>query len=366
MPWITPTLRRVRELTRDEVTSSLSGAALIGNNVLRVMSDAMAGLAHLTLRYIDWLALQLLPDTSETEWLDRHGDIWLTNADGTTGRKSASYASGLVSFIGDAGTVIPNGTQLEGAGVLFETTQEIVLNINETDATIQAIDPGSAGNLPAGSSLSILNGIVGVNSSPTVLSLTGGTDVETDSDLRTRVLLRIREPPMGGSATDYVQWTLAVPGVTRAWASPLEMGVGTVTVRFMVDDLRSTNDGFPLLEDIESVTTYLDKVRPVAVKDRFVESPIPEAIDFEIRNLTPDTAAIRAAIEENVIDMLRRKAAPAYSIDGVARDAQTIYAAWVSEAIIQTPEVESFNLIMSDHSMPHAGALAVLGAITYS
>ena len=49
-------------------------------------------LCHLTLQYIDWLSLQLLPDTAETEWLDRHGQIWLVNADGTTGRKMASAA----------------------------------------------------------------------------------------------------------------------------------------------------------------------------------------------------------------------------------------------------------------------------------
>ena len=56
MPWSTPTLRKVREMVRDDITASLYGAAFFGNNVLRVMADAMAGLAHHVLRYIDWLA----------------------------------------------------------------------------------------------------------------------------------------------------------------------------------------------------------------------------------------------------------------------------------------------------------------------
>ena len=72
MPWTTPALRTVREMVRNDVTAALSGAVLIANSVARVMSDAMAGLAHLVLRYIDWLSLQLLPDTAESEWLDRH------------------------------------------------------------------------------------------------------------------------------------------------------------------------------------------------------------------------------------------------------------------------------------------------------
>ena len=91
MPWATPTLREVRSVVRDNVRASLPGAdASVPNSVLRVLSDTQGGLCHLTLQYIDWLALQLLPDTAETEWLDRHGDIWLVNADGTIGRKQAT------------------------------------------------------------------------------------------------------------------------------------------------------------------------------------------------------------------------------------------------------------------------------------
>src|ERR1700747_2778641 len=114
MPWTTPLLRDVRSLVRDAVAASLPGAdANVPNSVLRVMSDAMGALCHLTLQYIDWLALQLLPDTAETEWLDRHGQIWLVNADGTLGRKLATLASGSATFTGTLGAVVPQNTQLQ-------------------------------------------------------------------------------------------------------------------------------------------------------------------------------------------------------------------------------------------------------------
>ena len=117
MPWTTPTLREVRSLVRDAVHASLPGAdANVPNSLLRVMSDNQGALCHLTLQYVDWLSLQLLPDTAETEWLDRHGEIWLVNADGTTGRKMASLATGVASFQGLVdGTVVPAGTQLQSA-----------------------------------------------------------------------------------------------------------------------------------------------------------------------------------------------------------------------------------------------------------
>ena len=67
MPWSTPTLRQVRTMVRDDIIAAFSGAISIGNSVLRVISDTNAGLAHLVLRYIDWLSRQMLPDTAETD-----------------------------------------------------------------------------------------------------------------------------------------------------------------------------------------------------------------------------------------------------------------------------------------------------------
>ncbi|PWT90371.1 MAG: hypothetical protein C5B54_07260, partial [Acidobacteria bacterium] len=89
MPWMTPTLAETRQIVRDDVTAALRGAQVVGNTVLRVMCDAMAGLCALILRYLDWLARQLMPDLAEHEWLSRFGDIWLQNADGSLGRKNA-------------------------------------------------------------------------------------------------------------------------------------------------------------------------------------------------------------------------------------------------------------------------------------
>lgn len=354
MPWLTPTLRKVREMVRDDISANLSGAAFVGNNPLRVTADAMAGLAHHVLRYVDWLALQLLPDTAETEWLDRHGQIWLTNADGTTGRKQATFAIGSVLASGDVGAVIPEASQLQGNNIGYETLQEVVIGEGDTEVRVRALDAGKAGNAPL--TLTFIAPPAGVNGSASVVELDGGTNVETDNDLRTRVLLRIRNPPMGGAQHDYVQWTLAVPGVTRAWCAPNEMGIGTISVRFMCDDLRADNDGFPLSQDIDRVRAYLDTVRPVAVKDLFVMGPIPQRVDVQIDNLVPDNSTVRAAIETNLLSMLYQKAAPG----------QTIYAAWKSYAIMDTAEVTSFDLVNTeDDVMLSKGNMAVLGDITY-
>src|SRR5262245_5973220 len=104
MPWQTPTLSQVRTLVRDNIRATLPGAdALVPNSVLRVLSDNQGALCHLVLQFLDWLALQLIPDTAEHEWLERHGEIWLVNADGSTGRKLSTLATGTVTMTGFAG-----------------------------------------------------------------------------------------------------------------------------------------------------------------------------------------------------------------------------------------------------------------------
>lgn len=365
MPWETPTLLEVRGLVRDSLRAKLPGAdAMVPNSVLRVLSDNQGALCHAVLQYIDWLSLQLLPDTAEEEWLERHGEIWLSNADGTKGRKQATFASGIVSFTGVNGTVVPIATGLTNGVVEYETTANTTIGVAPTEGPVRALDPGSAGNLDPGSSLGVIGGSLVDVDAATVVELTGGVDIESIEDLRARVLLRIQQPPMGGDANDYVQWALSVPGVTRAWAAT-EMGIGTITVRFMMDDLRADNDGFPTPADIEMVTEYIDSVRPVTTKDRWVLSPVPEPINFALHSVVPDTDAVRADIEIAVKDMLRKRAAPARSVNGQMIPATTIYAAWVSSAVMSVPTIESFTLEMDDHPMPYNGSLGVLGTILY-
>ena len=361
MPWTTPTLRDVRSLVRDSIHSSLPGSdASVPNSVLRVMSDTQGALCHLTLQYVDWLSLQLLPDTAETEWLDRHGQIWLVNSDGSLGRKLPTLASGTATFTGVGGAVVPQFTELSAASTtgvtVYETTAQITLDANlATTGPVRAVDPGTAGNQVAGATLSFLTPPPQVDGTATVVTLDNGTDTETDDELRARILQRIRNPPMGGAQADYVAWALAVPGVTRAWAAP-EQGVGTITVRFLMDDLRASDDGWPTPADVQTVAAYIDSKRPVTVKDCYVLAPIKEFIDITIANLVPNTTEAQAEIEASIEQMLFEMAAPG----------QTIYAAWISYAIMSAPSVQSFQLITTaDYVMPNLGSMAVLETILY-
>jgi uncharacterized phage protein gp47/JayE len=362
MPWNTPTLKEVRSLSRDLTVAYLPGAdASVPNNVLRVVSDDNAALAFQTLLYLDWLSLQLLPDTAEAEWLDRHAQIWLG------GRKAATYALGTTTLTGIDGTVVPVGTRLQaGNGSLYETVEQVTLS-GPTLVSIHATTEGAATNAETGSPLALVDAVSGLDGTATVVLLNGGADIEADELLRARVLERIRKPPMGGSQSDYEEWAKEVPLVTRAWAAPNEMGIGTVTVRFMADQLRAdvdatgnvidtSVDGFPLPEDVIILRAYLDSKRPVAVKDFFVEAPIPQPIDMTISGLVNDTSTVRTAIRRELLNMLDERAAPG----------QSIYRSWVDEAISVAVGEDHHELTFTTTAMASLGHLAVLGTITYA
>ena len=179
-------------------------------------------------------------------WLDRFGIIWLVNADGSKGRKAATFAQGNVLFQGDSGTIIPIGSLLVGAtGVQYQTlTAGNIDDSGEGSSSAVALTAGSIANLSDGDAITPSPGILGVSSAAAMGDFTGGIDQETDDQLRERILFRIQQPPMGGSQADYVRWAMAVPGVTRAWAAS-EQGIGTITCRFLMDDLYPDNYGLP-------------------------------------------------------------------------------------------------------------------------
>jgi uncharacterized phage protein gp47/JayE len=182
--------------------------------------------------------------------------------------------------------------------------------------------------------------------------LTQGADAESDDALRLRLLARIRQPPMGGSASDYVAWALQVPGVTRAWVYPLENGVGTVTVRFVRDN---DVDFIPDAGAVTAVQEYIDARRPVTAQVT-VLAPTAAPLDLTIA-LTPDTAAVRAAVTGELQDLLRRDAKPG----------GTILISRIREAISVSAGETNHVLSAPTADVTHlAGEMPTLGTITWA
>jgi uncharacterized phage protein gp47/JayE len=224
-------------------------------------------------------------------------------------------------------------------------------------AAAVALTAGAVSNLPDGDALSLSPAIPGIDAAILLGDMAGGYDQETDDQLRERVLFRIQNPPMGGSQADYVRWAMAVPGVTRAWAAQ-EIGPGTMTVRFLVDDtdMRVTPADLPNEAQLNVVRDYLDIMRPVTVKDCFVMAPILFFYDITIRKLTNDTPTVRARIETSIAEMEFKRSKPG----------QTMHRSWVDEAISQAIGEETHELDFETTEMPAPGYMPTLGTVLYA
>lgn len=359
MPFDRPTLTELRKDSIAEIAAELPGAdSALPQSNLRVVSDVLAGLAHGLYGNLAWIADQVIPDTAESAYLERWGDIF------GVFRKPPVRAGGTVDMTGLDGSVIPVGTELQSAqGELFAVTAGATVVAGAATVTVESDQPGASGNLAAGATLSLVAAIAGVDADGMIAAdLTGGADAESDDALRGRLLARIQAPPHGGAAHDYVAWALEVPGVTRAWVAS-EMGAGTVTVRFMMDELQAAFQGIPqgtghpsYSGDLKTVFDRIEPLRPVTA-ELFIAAPVAVAFDVTVSSLSPDTAAVRAAIAAELEDLLRREAAPG----------ATIFRSKVWEAISIAAGESSHTVDAPAADVTHAaGEIAVLGTITYA
>lgn len=351
MAWTRPSL----DTLVDRITTDISGRLLDGepvapSSVLGVLARVMAGSVHLLHGFLAWAGRQLFVDTAEEEYLERHAAIW------GLASKAATRATGAVVFAGTNSVVIPAGTMLQADdGQFYATTADATIASGTATAQVTAETSGAASNMEAGASLSLTEPIAGVQSSAVAGTdgITGGVDSEEDAALRSRLLARIQEPPQGGSASDYEAWALEVSGVTRVWVYPLRMGLGTVGLTFVMDNAEVSI--IPDAETVAAVQAHLDEVRPVTA-DVTVFAPEAVALDMNIR-LTPDTLAVRAAVQAELADL----------IDRVAEPEGTVLLSQINEAISIAPG-EQDHVVLSPTAdvVMGPGQIAVLGTITWS
>ncbi|MCP1242915.1 hypothetical protein GOB86_09425 [Acetobacter lambici] len=327
MPYARPTLTDLRQQAlQDVLDGGISGvSAVLRFSVLSVLCYALAGLSYLHYAYLDWISQQAVPWTATDEYLESWGTL-----KGVT-RKAPSAASGNVAFNVTGDGTIPAGTGIALAGGLTATTTADSTTSNSiATAPATCSVTGSAGNLPSGSIATLSSPVPGIQTVGLVsAAFGGGADIEEEEDFRSRVLLAWQGDGENGKKQDYIDWALAVPGVSRAWVNPLGFGAGTVVVYPMRDDANAASGGFPNGTDGASasdtryatatgdqlvIANALYQSQPVDALV-IVCSPVPQPVDFTIADLgTGNTVANQTLIKAALTDMFLRLSAPGGTI----------------------------------------------------
>jgi len=350
MPFARPTLSNIVSRIKGDIETRLSTGKLTPMSFLSIIATALAGAVHLLHGHIAWATRQLFPDTAEDEFLVRWASIWGIE------KTAAVYAIGDITVTGTNGTVILTGTRFKRSdGAFYTSTESATIAGGTASFAVKAVNAGTTGNAEAGTSLSLVNSQSGVNSDAVVAAggITNGEDSETDESLRSRLIDRIQQPPHGGALFDYVKWAKEVNGVTRAWAYPLAMGAGTVSLTFVMDE---EEDIIPDAGKVEEVQDYIDAPtrRPVtAAVTVFAPTAVP--LDFEI-TLSPNTSEVQESVEESLKELLKRDAEPGGTIlISRIREAVSV-AAGEADNIVSEPAANVAH---------DTGEIAVFGEITW-
>jgi uncharacterized phage protein gp47/JayE len=318
--------------------------------------------------YLDYISLQSVPFTATDEYLEAWANLK------NVSRLDATSATGTVLFTGIAGTDIPAGTSLNRNDNVQYTTDFDWQVGSSIPLTFTAVVPAAAGNAASGIALSLGVPIAGVTSpGMAVVPVVGGADQELDASLRTRMLTAYASPPDGGSANDFFEWALQVPGVTRAWVVGQGQGIGSVLIYVMLDNTESAFGGFAqgtaggataetrvtaATGDMLLVANYIYPLRPVTSLV-VVSTPSPTTINFTIQSLSVSNFPTQNNIIAALQDCFLRLGSP------LAGNA--IYPSDINQAIESASGVNRYTLIspVVPITVP-VGSLPVVGSVVFS
>lgn len=357
-----PTLDTLIERVQTGIKGTLNITTVVRRSFIGVISRVIAGMSHLMLGYLGFIARQVFPDTAEVEYLDRWASIW-----GVT-RNEATFAQLDIDFTGTNGSVIPAGTTLQREdGTQYETDAEGTITGGTVTIQVTASESGSNGDMEVGQTVSLLSPIAGVDSEATVSAIvTDADDTESDESLRERLIDRLQLPPLGGSANDYLQWAREVTGVTRAWVLPLQSGPGTVGVSFVVDN---EDPIIPIPAKVTEVQDYIDFRKPVTALVT-VFAPTEAEMDLDI-SIKPNTTEVQDSITQQLEDLVLREAnlAGSYSGPGETYDGSLLLSK-IRQAVslgvgLEDYEINTINGVAPANVVPSSGELITLGTITW-
>lgn len=192
---------------------------------------------------------------------------------------SGFSAAAVKAVIPDTGTPVAVDlyaplASVPGSGVAVAPTAGVVLEVEATAV-------GADGNLDVGDTLPFDVVPAGVTGTPVVLEMTGGGDLETEEELRGRVMAWLQERPGGGNRSDFREWARATPNVrlADAFVYPSYRGLGSVdVVPFGVGGARIT--GLAVNELVEA--HLLDEAASFA-DDVLVRQLTESAVNVDVR-----------------------------------------------------------------------------------
>lgn len=193
-----------------------------------------------------------------------------------------------------------------GSPTSSPATGSPVATFSSALVAVQSIGFGQSQNLSANSAISFTSPIVGVNNTCFVSqgAVGGGTDEETNTELKSRFLDRVQNPTTLFNDSAIIAQCKKVAGVTQVWVEDITPTLGFVTIYFI-----RGNDSSPIpsASEIADVQTSLELIRPafMAQNQVIVLAPTALTVNFNFQTLVPNTSSMQSAVIANIQALFR-------------------------------------------------------------
>ncbi|WP_107612590.1 baseplate J/gp47 family protein [Clostridioides difficile] len=174
-------------------------------------------------------------------------------------RKLGTEATGEVEFTGENGVEISNGTIISYKDLLFVVIKDVVIGDEEGNISpVQALEIGTRYNIPSDCEFKLNETIFGIEKITNINKFSGGTEIETDEELRERFFRVQKNQATSGNKAHYEEWALEVEGVYNAKIYPRWDGAGTVKVLIFGENNQAVDT-----EVIERCREHIEEEMPI-------------------------------------------------------------------------------------------------------
>lgn len=296
-----PSIIEIRDNILADIKNKLynkeGSISMFERSVWVIVATAFAGAVRVGFEYARYQYNQIFTSTADIRSLKLKGEQYGIY------QKQGKVTILEVKFTGASGTEVPINTSLIYNDFIYITEKNTVLDADGV-ATLNIMSTifGDSTALSTGIELTLISPIASVDSFATVTNIIfKGENTENIEDLRARIATFERAKPQGGAIPDFINRTLEVPSVTKAFLLRPAINNRTVTVYPLISD----ESRIPSNDKIKEVKEYLEDPSWMPPCEIVVKKVKVIKVNIDVHAIMPDNESIKILIENSCKNLIR-------------------------------------------------------------
>ena len=259
------TIEQVNNLIVSGIEAELNTKLrLLPKSFIRVLAKVLSAVFITLYKQQAWIFLQMFVDTASFDEVEILGRkirplVMWGNLVGIGEPEGATQWQGKIKVeVTSVNTYLDQGTQFinPATGLIYITTQTILLANPEEEITVKCVESGIVGNVEVDDELNVTAPYFNIGKKAVITEVTDkAIDEESESSYRARVKSRWQVQPQGGALGDYRKWSSDVAGVLQTYIYKDDDSAAGVLI-YVVSDDESRIATTGMLKEVGEACTY--------------------------------------------------------------------------------------------------------------